>query len=74
VVQRWIDDATERLSNMMHTCSLDVVDGYPDGLSESSVALLMGVTEQAINAETRTALIKFRAGLRDTSLESEDDR
>jgi hypothetical protein len=65
VVQRWIDDATEQLSNMMHTCSLDVARDYPDGLSESSVALLLGVTEQAINAETRAALIKFRAGLRE---------
>jgi hypothetical protein len=37
---------------MIHTCSLDVADAYPDGLSESSVALLLGVTEQAINAET----------------------
>lgn len=63
MVQRWIDDATEQLSNMMHTCSLDVVDGYPDGLSESSVALLLGVTEQAINAETRNALRKLKAGL-----------
>lgn len=72
VVQRWIDDATEQLSSMMHTCSLDVVDQYPDGLSEGSVALLLGVTHQAVNAETRIALRKFKAGMRDAMLESED--
>jgi hypothetical protein len=71
VVQRWIDDATEQLSSMRCTCSLDVARDYPDGLSESSVAFLLGVTEQAINAETRTALIKFRAGLRDLALEAD---
>jgi hypothetical protein len=43
VVQRWIDDATELLSNMMYTCCLDVAWDYPDGLAESSVALLLGV-------------------------------
>jgi hypothetical protein len=58
-----MDDAVEELSSVMYTCSLDVVRDYPDGLSESSVAFLLGVTEQAINAETRTAPIKFRAGL-----------
>jgi len=56
VVRRWIDDATEQLANMMHTCSLDVVAAYPDGLSEGAVAFLLGVTEQAINAETQGAL------------------
>jgi hypothetical protein len=60
VVQRWIDDATEQLSSMMYTCSLDVVHDYPDGLSEGSVALLLGVSHQAINAETQSALEKFR--------------
>ena len=60
VVRRWIDEAAELLANMIHTCSLDVVNDYPDGLSESSVALLLGVTEQAINAETRAALEKLK--------------
>lgn len=60
VVQRWIDDAVEQISNMMYTCSLDVTRDYSDGLSESSVAFLLGVTEQSMNAETRVALIKFR--------------
>jgi len=60
VVRRWIDDAAEQLANMMHTCSLDVVDAYPDGLSEASVAILLGVTEQAINAETTNALREYK--------------
>lgn len=51
-------------ARLMYTCSLDVIDDYPDGLSEGSVALLLGVSHQAINAETRTAMIKFRAGLK----------
>ena len=72
LVRSWIDDAVEQLSSMLYTCSLDVARDYPDGLSESSVAFLLGVTEQAINAETRTALIKFRSGLRELELERED--
>ena len=72
MVQRWIDDAVEQLSNMRYTCSLDAARDYPDGLSESSVAFLLGVTEQAVNAETRTALIKFREGLRKVALEADD--
>ena len=72
MVQRWIDDAVEQLSGMMYTCGLDVVRDYPDGLAESSVAFLLGVAEQAINAETRAALIKFRAGMRELALEAED--
>jgi hypothetical protein len=72
VVQRWIDDAVEQLSSMMYTCGLDVARDYPDGLSESSVAFLLGITEQAVNAETRAALNRFRAELRNASLESKD--
>lgn len=63
VVQRWIDDAVEQLSSMMYTCALDVARDYPEGLAESSVAFLLGVTEQAINAETRAAVDKVRAGV-----------
>ncbi|MBC7974964.1 MAG: hypothetical protein H7138_08255 [Myxococcales bacterium] len=59
------------LSSMMHTCSLDVVDAYPDGLSEGSAALLLGVTEQAINAETKAALVKLRRRLQ--ALGSDDE-
>jgi hypothetical protein len=72
LVRRWIDDAVEQLSSMAYTCSLDATRDHPDGLSESSVAFLLGVTEQAINAETRTAMMKFRAGLRKLALERED--
>lgn len=63
VVQKWIDDAVESLSNMLYTCSLDVADDYPDGIAESSVAVLLGVTEHAINAEAKAALAKFKAGM-----------
>jgi len=72
VVQRWIDDAVEQLSNMRYTCALDVTRDYPGGLAESSAAVLLGVTEQAINAETRAALGKVRAGLRQLAIEAED--
>jgi hypothetical protein len=61
-VQRWIDEAVEQVSNIMYTCSLGVTRDYPDGLSESSVAFLLGVTEQVVNAENPAALTKFRAG------------
>ena len=72
VVQHWIDDAVEQLSNMMYTCSLDVPRDYPDGLSESSVAFLLGVTEQAINAETQSALNRFREQLIRVRFDRED--
>jgi hypothetical protein len=49
-----------------------LVDAYPDGLSESSVALLLGVTEQASNAETKSALLKLKAGLQALRLGSDD--
>jgi hypothetical protein len=32
----------------------------------------LGVTEQAINQETRAALGKFRAGMRELSLSNDD--
>jgi hypothetical protein len=63
VVQTWIDDAAEQLGSMMHTCSLDVVDDYPDGLAERSVAFLLGVTEKAIRAELESALLGWRAAM-----------
>jgi hypothetical protein len=72
VVRQWMDDALEELSNKMYTCTLDVTRDYPDGLAESSVALLLGVTEHAINAEAKAALVKFKAGM--LALEREGDR
>jgi len=44
----------------VYTSALDGARDYPDGLSENSVAFLLCVTEQAINAETRGALTKLR--------------
>jgi len=41
------------MNRWIYTSALDVARDYPDGLSENSVAFLPGVTEQAINAETR---------------------
>lgn len=70
--EHWIDDAVEQLSGMMYACTLSVVRDDPDGIAESSVAFLLGITEQVINAETRSALIKFRARLKELALESED--
>lgn len=46
MVQRWIDDAVTQLSNMMYTCFLEAVRGYPGGLAESPVALLLEATAQ----------------------------
>lgn len=68
VVRCWVDDAAQQLANMMHTCSLDVVDSYADGLSESSVALLLGVTEQAVHAETQNAFRKLKLQILDGGL------
>ncbi len=51
LVQVWIDDALELLSRMRYTCTLDVVDAYPDGLPPSAIGWLIGVGEQAIDQE-----------------------
>lgn len=45
---------------MMYTSSLDVTQDYPDGLSESSVAFLLGVTEQAAVGVTGVQLFPAR--------------
>ena len=60
-VGKWADDAVSHLSVMAHTCSLDVAERYPDGLSEDSVGALLGVTGQALGEEARAALAKLRA-------------
>jgi hypothetical protein len=36
------------------------------------VAFLLGATEQAINQETRVALVKGRTGMRELTLEADD--
>ena len=69
VVQCWIDDAVEQLSGMMYTCALDVVGDYADGLAESSVAVLLGVTEQAINQETNVVLARLREAIPRTDVD-----
>jgi hypothetical protein len=46
-------EGVELLSYMPYTCSLDVVDAFPDGLSPRRVGWLLAVTEQAIDAEGR---------------------
>lgn len=53
VVRTWIDDAVEQLSIMPYTCSLDVAEAFPDGLSPRRIGWLLGVTEQAVDGETR---------------------
>jgi hypothetical protein len=65
IVQVWIDDALELMHRMPYTCSLDVVEDYPDGLSASMVAWLFGVTEQSIAREqaspgVRAATVRLR--------------
>ena len=53
LVRVWIDDAVEALSRMPFTCSLDVREAYPDGLSAGSVGWILGVTEQEIEREVK---------------------
>lgn len=53
IVQRWIDDAVEQLAGMRYTCALDVAEQYPDELTEASIRLVLGVSEQAIGAELK---------------------
>jgi hypothetical protein len=61
LVQRWIDDATEWLSSMRYTCALDVADDHPSGITESSVAMLLGVSPRAISVQLEGAMRKVRA-------------
>ena len=62
VVQQWIDDAVERLLGMRYTCALDVVEEYPDGLTERCVGLVLGVTEKAAHADVERARERLRTG------------
>lgn len=72
VVRQWIDDAVELLSRMRYTCSLDVVEAYPDGLSDAGIAHLLGIHEQLVDAEARAALSKHRDGVRERGISSEE--
>jgi hypothetical protein len=60
VVQQWIDDAVEQLLGMRYTCAFDVVEEYPDGLTEHSVGLVLGVSEKAAHADISRAIERSR--------------
>ena len=63
VVQRWIDDAVEQLAGMAYSCALDVADEYPDGVTEGSVGLVLGVTEKAAHTDIARAKERHRVGM-----------
>lgn len=42
----------ELLFTMPYTCALDVVDLYPDGLTATSVGIVLGMSRQAVEQET----------------------
>jgi hypothetical protein len=65
LVERWIDDAVEQLMGMRHTCALDAADEYPDGLTERSVGLVLGVSEKAAHGDVQRATERLRAELAD---------
>lgn len=48
---------------MRYTCSLDVAEEYPTGLTERSVGLLLGVTEKAARDDIDRAMDRWRLGL-----------
>jgi hypothetical protein len=63
LVQQWIDDAVEQLMSMRYTCSLDIGDQFPDGLTQKSVGLVLGVSEKAAHAEVHQAVDELRDGV-----------
>jgi hypothetical protein len=48
---------------MRYTCALDVVDEYPDGITERGVGLVLGVGERAGRTDIARAGEKLRAEL-----------
>jgi hypothetical protein len=58
-----IDDAVEQLMGMRHTCALDIAAEYPDGITERSVGLALGISEKAARADIERAGGKLRAEL-----------
>ena len=50
---------------MRYTCALDIADKYPDGLTERSVGLVLGVSEKAAHADVARAGGRLRAALTD---------
>ena len=65
LVRSWIDEAVEALSRMPYTCSLDVVEAYPDGAPDSVIAQCLGVHEQLVDAEWRAARLRWVDGMRE---------
>jgi hypothetical protein len=65
LVQQWIDDAVEQLAGMQYSCALDVADQYPDGVTERSVGLILGVTEKAAHADLIRATERLRGRARE---------
>jgi hypothetical protein len=63
VVEQWIDDAVEQLQRMRYTCALDVAEEFPDGITERSVGLVLGISEKATRADIERAKERLRAGL-----------
>lgn len=61
LVRTWVDEAVELLSRMRYTCTFDVVRDYPDGLKPWQVAIVLSVSEQRIDKETREAAATWRA-------------
>jgi hypothetical protein len=59
LVRLWVADAIEELHGMPYTCAIDVAQEFPDGLTDAIVGQIMGVSRQAIDAETSAALRAF---------------
>jgi hypothetical protein len=62
VVEQWIDDAVAQLQSMRYTCALDIADEFPDGLTDGSIGLVLGVSEKAAHADVQRAKAQLRAG------------
>lgn len=50
---------------MRYTCALDIVDEYPDGITERGVGLVLGVSEKAARADLAHSREELREGLRE---------
>lgn len=73
-VQVWIDDAIDRLVQMEHTCSLDVVDENPGGISDVDQAALAGCTQQAMSPRVARYKVRLKLGLIEAGIDEEDLR
>lgn len=59
-----MDDAVEMLATMKHTCSLDIAEANPDGLSVREIGKVFGVTKQAMAVEYRDAITMVRQSVK----------